>query len=128
MAVRGHTLLWHQQNAQWMFYDKTGKTVSKKVLFDRLEKYITAVVSRYKGKIYAWDVVNEVVERTGLRQSEWFDIAGEEYIAKAFLFARKADPGARLFINEYETTDKQKGEVLYNLVKRLKNKRYRLMV
>ncbi len=122
-AIRGHTLLWHQQNASWMFYDNNGKKVSKTVLLKRLEKYITTVVKRYKGKIYAWDVVNEVVDGAGLRRSEWLDIIGEEYIEKAFIYARKADPKAKLFINEYETTDKIKEEALYNLVKKLKDKK-----
>lgn len=122
-AIRGHTLLWHQQSANWMFYDKKGKKVSKTVLLKRLEKYISTVVGRYKGKIYAWDVVNEVVDGAGLRKSEWLDIIGEEYIEKAFVYARKADPKAKLFINDYETTDKIKEDAFYKLVKKLKDKK-----
>jgi endo-1,4-beta-xylanase len=121
-ALRGHTLLWHTQNAKWMFYDAKGNKVSKTVLLQRLEKYITAVVGRYKGKVYAWDVVNEVVDGAGLRNSEWLEIAGEEYIEKAFLYARMADPKAKLFINEYDTTDPVKGDTLYKLVKKLRDK------
>lgn len=120
--LRGHTLLWHTQNARWMFYDAAGNFVSKDVLLARLEKYITTVVSRYRGKVYAWDVVNEVVDGTGYRQSEWYNIAGEEYIEKAFVFARKADPAAKLFINDYDTTEKNKENQLYTLVKRLLEK------
>jgi endo-1,4-beta-xylanase len=120
--IRGHTLLWHQQSAEWMFYDDDGNEVSKEVLLKRLEKHIKTVVSRYKDKIYAWDVVNEVVETSGLRKSKWLNIIGEEYIEKAFIYANEADPNAKLFINEYDTTDKVKGEVFYNLVKKLIDK------
>jgi endo-1,4-beta-xylanase len=122
-SLRGHTLLWHQQNAKWMFMDKNGKNVSREVLLKRLEKYISTVVGRYKGKIYSWDVVNEVVDGADLRNSEWLEIAGEEYIEKAFIYARKADPKAKLFINDYDTTDPVKGLTLYNLVKKLKERK-----
>ena len=121
--VRGHTLLWHQENAEWMFYDNNGNKVTKDVLLKRLGKYIKTVVSRYKGKIYAWDVVNEVIDGPGLRKSDWFDIIGEEYIEKAFIYAHEADPKAKLFINEYDITDKVKSETLYNLVKKLIDKK-----
>ncbi len=123
LALRGHTLLWHQQSAEWMYYDKNGKKVSKNVLLKRLEDYIKTVVGRYKGKIYAWDVLNEVVDGADLRKSEWLNIAGEEYIEKAFIYAREADPNAKLFINDYETTDKIKEDAFYKLVKKLKDKK-----
>ncbi len=121
--LRGHSLLWHGQNARWMFTDEKGAKVSRNVLLARLENYIKTVVTRYKGKVYAWDVVNEAVDDKGLRRSEWLDIIGEDYIEKAFAYAREADPDARLFINEYDTTDKVKGEILYNLVKKLRDKK-----
>lgn len=60
LKIRGHNLLWHQQTPDWLFTDN-GKTVTKEVLLKRLKDHITAVVSRYKGKIYAWDVVNEAI-------------------------------------------------------------------
>jgi len=118
--LRGHTLVWHQQNAQWMFYDSKGNVVSKDVLLKRLDNYVTTVVSHFKGKVYAWDVVNEVVDGPGMRNSLWYQIAGEDYIDHAFIAARKADPKAKLFINDYDTTDPVKAETLYQLVKRLK--------
>ncbi|MBN2535650.1 MAG: endo-1,4-beta-xylanase [Spirochaetales bacterium] len=117
--VRGHTLVWHNQNAKWMFYDQNGNKVSKNVLLKRLETYINTVVSRYKGKVYAWDVVNEVVDATALRKSEWLEIAGEEYIEKAFIYAHRADPGARLFLNEIDTIERIKSENICKLVRKL---------
>lgn len=106
IPVRGHTLIWHSQTPDWVFHDENGELVSKEELFERMKNHIDEVVGRYKGKIYAWDVVNEVIEvgdnqPNGLRNSLWYRIAGEEYIEKAFEFAHAADPDAVLFINDY---------------------------
>lgn len=122
--ARGHTLLWHNQYPAWLTRDPADPTkiASKEVLYARLEKHIKTIVSRYKGKIHSWDVVNEVIGEDGaLRNSRYLQIAGsEEYIANAFKWAHEADPNALLFINDYSiefSGAKQDG--LYNLVKRL---------
>jgi len=62
LKMRGHTLCWHNQTPPWLFKDAAGNEVSKEVLLNRLKEHITAVVSRYKGKVYAWDVVNEAID------------------------------------------------------------------
>jgi len=87
-----------------MFTDAKGDTVSKEVLLQRLKDHITAVVTRYKDVIYAWDVVNEVISDRPdefYRNSVWYRICGEEFIAKAFEYAHAADPKAILFYNDY---------------------------
>lgn len=127
IAFRGHTLVWHSQTPDWVFHDDTGNLVSKEVLFARMKNHIDNVVGRYKGKIYAWDVVNEVIEPGdnqpgGLRNSLWYQIAGEEYIEKAFEYAHAADPDARLFINDYNTHIPDKRQYLVDLIQRLKAK------
>ncbi|HOJ92492.1 MAG TPA: endo-1,4-beta-xylanase [Dictyoglomaceae bacterium] len=125
IAVRGHTLVWHQQTPDWFFVDKDGKPVSKEVLLKRLENHIKTVVGRYKGKIYAWDVVNEAIDPSqpdGYRRSKWYEIIGPEYIEKAFIWAHEADPNAKLFYNDYNTEDVKTRELIYNLVKGLKEK------
>lgn len=124
LKLRGHTLCWHNQTPQWMFVDSAGKTVSKEVLLKRLKDHITAVVTRYKGKIYAWDVVNEAISDKRdeyLRPSPWLQICGEEYIAKAFQWAHEADPNALLFYNDYNEISAVKREKIYRLVKSLKD-------
>ena len=81
------------------------------------------VVSRYKGKIYAWDVVNEAISDKPdeyIRNSEWYKICGEEYIAKAFQYAHEADPKALLFYNDYNEINPVKREKIYKLVMNLK--------
>lgn len=121
IKVRGHTLCWHAQAPGWMFKDSLGKDVSKEVLLDRLHKHINTVVSRYRGKIYAWDVVNEAVadDTTFLRKSKWNQITGQEFIEKAFEFAHEADPKAVLFYNDYNTEQPAKREKIYKLLKSL---------
>ncbi|MCK9861450.1 endo-1,4-beta-xylanase [Paenibacillus sp. ATY16] len=127
IAMRGHTLIWHSQTPSWVFYDENGNLASKELLFARMKRHIDAVVGRYKGKIYAWDVVNEVLEPGdkkpgGLRNSLWYKIAGEEFIEKAFEYAHEADPNAKLFINDYNTNMPDKRQDLHDLIKRLKDK------
>jgi endo-1,4-beta-xylanase len=126
MRIRGHNLCWHEQTPRWLFKDAAGDTVGKEVLLKRLKDHITAVVSRYKGRIYAWDVVNEAVEDENsgdtariLRNSPWYRICGEEFIAKAFEYAHTADPDAQLFYNDYNTERPEKRERVYRLLRKL---------
>jgi endo-1,4-beta-xylanase len=124
LKLRGHALCWHNQTPQWLFKDSSGNTVTKEVLLRRLKDHITSVVSRYKGKIYAWDVVNEAVsDQAGeyLRPSPWYQICAEEYIAKAFEYAHAADPNAVLFYNDYNEINSAKREKIYRLLKGLKD-------
>ncbi|MCY7420961.1 MAG: endo-1,4-beta-xylanase [Chitinophagaceae bacterium] len=124
LKLRGHNLCRHNQTPTWLFKDATGKQVSKEVLLKRLKDHITTVVSRYKGTIFAWDVVNEAISDKKdeyLRHSEWFNICGEEYIAKAFEYAHEADPNALLFYNDYNEIDPIKRDKIYKLVKGLKD-------
>lgn len=123
MRIRGHNLCWHNQVPGWLFKNSDGTTVSKEVLLQRLKDHIYTVVSRYKGKIYAWDVVNEAISDKPdeyLRNSEWYKICGEEYIAKAFQYAHEADPKALLFYNDYNEISAVKREKIYKLVMHLK--------
>ena len=126
MKFRGHTLCWHNQTPRWFFTDSsTGKQVTKEVLLQRLKDHITTVVSRYKGTVYAWDVVNEVISDKKdefLRPSLFHQICGDEFIPKAFQWAHEADPNALLFYNDYNEIDPVKREKIIRLVKTLKAK------
>jgi len=124
MKVRGHTLCWHNQTGEWMFKDAQGIQASKELVLARLKEHITQVVSRYKGKIYAWDVVNEAIDNldpanVGYRQTLWYKICGDEFIAKAFQWAHEADPKAVLFYNEYNTENPAKREKTYEMLKKM---------
>ncbi|MGW5162789.1 endo-1,4-beta-xylanase [Nonomuraea wenchangensis] len=118
MTIRGHTLAWHSQTPAWVF-----EGADKQTLLNRLESHVRTLVTRYKGRIAAWDVVNEVVDENqpdGLRRSPWYEIAGLDFIRTAFRVAHEVDPAAKLFINDYNTEFPRKREALYALVKRLK--------
>lgn len=122
LKMRGHTLVWHNQTPDWFFKNEAGGAVTKEVLFQRLKDHITAVVTRYKGKIYAWDVVNEVISDKRdeyFRKTKWFEICGEEFVAKAFQYAHEADPNALLFYNDYNEIDSLKREKIIKMVQGL---------
>ncbi|WP_018615285.1 endo-1,4-beta-xylanase [Segetibacter koreensis] len=123
MRLRGHNLCWHSQAPSWMFVNEKGDTVSKQVLLQRLKEHITTVVNRYKDVIYGWDVVNEAIDDRDsvfYRQSAWYKICGEDFIAKAFEYAHAADPKAVLFYNDYNTENPKKREKIYQTVRKLK--------
>jgi GH35 family endo-1,4-beta-xylanase/enterochelin esterase-like enzyme len=131
IKLRGHCLCWHSQFCDWMFTDKKGKPVKKEVFYERLRDHIHTVVNRYKDIVYCWDVVNEAMaddgrgwpgrEQSPYRQSTAFKLCGDEFIAKAFQFAREADPDVLLFYNDYSCVDKGKRERIYNMVKKMKD-------
>ncbi|MGO4528724.1 endo-1,4-beta-xylanase [Paenibacillus sp. 2TAF8] len=122
IGVRGHTLVWHNQTPAWMFEDTSGGPASRVLMLSRLKQHIDTVVGRYKGQIYAWDVVNEAIEdKTDviMRDTKWLRLLGEDYLAQAFHMAHEADPDALLFYNDYNETNPVKREKIYNLVRSL---------
>ncbi len=102
------------------------KLVKKEVLYQRMKEHINVVVNRYKDIIYCWDVFNEAIvdgnfARQPLRESTFYKIVGnDEYIRKAFEFAREADPKALLFYNDYNECDPAKRDRIYNMIKKMK--------
>ncbi len=124
MQMRGHTLCWHNQVAPWFFLDHEGNTVSREVLLGRLRNHITAVVTRYKDNVYAWDVVNEAIDDGDnfYRQSAWYKICGDTFIEKAFAWAHEADPDALLFYNDYNTYDPVKRKKIIQMITGLLDK------
>ena len=120
MTVMGHTLVWHNQTPQWVFQDANGNPVSRDTLLQRLHDHIRTVVGRYRGRIKGWDVVNEAIDEDGsLRKTPWLEIIGEDYLVKAFEFAREADPQAELYYNDYSVENAPKRNGVIALVKRL---------
>ena len=96
MAVRGHTLVWHSQIPGWL----TGGNFSRDQVIAIMRDHIMTVVGRYRGRILAWDVVNEAVsDNNGQFRTDsfWHQKIGPEYIAMAFQFAHEADPDAKSF-------------------------------
>lgn len=120
MVVIGHTLVWHNQTPQWVFQDANGNPVSRDTLLERLHDHIRTVVGRYRGRIKGWDVVNEAVDEDGsLRKTPWLQIIGEDYLVKAYEWAREADPQAELYYNDYSVENAPKRAGVIALIKRL---------
>jgi endo-1,4-beta-xylanase len=127
MFITGHTLIWHSQAPEWFFTDEKGKDVSKETLIERMKKHITTVVSRYKGRIKGWDVVNEAILDDGSwRDSKFYQIIGEEFIPLAFQFAHEADPDAELYYNDYNEWHVGKRDAIVKMVKILKSNGFRI--
>ncbi|WP_312389223.1 endo-1,4-beta-xylanase [Chryseobacterium sp.] len=127
MFIIGHTLIWHSQVPNWFFIDKDGKNVSSEVLKQRMKNHITTVVSRYKGRVKGWDVVNEAIMEDGsYRKSKFYEILGEEFIPLAFRYAQEADPNAELYYNDYNEWHPGKVKTVIQLMKDLKSKGIRI--
>lgn len=120
IQVRGHVLVWHSQTPSWVFRF-AGQPASKELLLERMRNHISTVVGRYKGQIYAWDVVNEAISDGPeiYRDSPWYNIIGKEFIAEAFRAAHEADPDAKLFYNDYNAVEPAKMQKIYNMLKEL---------
>lgn len=127
MTLIGHCLVWHSQPPKWIFTDETGKNVSRETLIGRMYSHIMTIVTRYRGKIKGWDVVNEAFEDDGsYRKTPYYNIIGPEYLALAFQFAHEADPDAELYYNDYSMSKPGKREAVCQLVRQLKAKGIRI--
>ena len=124
MPMRGHTLVWHNQTPKWFFcknYDISQGLASRETMLTRLENYIKGVLTfvqeNYPGQIYAWDVVNEVIDEGDFRKSLWTEAVGTDFVIKAFEFARKyASPEVKLFYNDYNTFEEWKRDLIIEKV------------
>ncbi len=136
MSVRGHCLAWHSQLPTWVSSDgkKNDKNWSREQALKILENHINQVMAHFKGKVTEWDVVNECLDddQTTVRtnpdgydlrkESVWTRAIGEGFIDSAFVYAHRADPDAKLYLNDYgvELQGKAKSVAFYNLALRLK--------
>jgi len=113
--VHGHTLIWHNATPSWL-ENYEGSDVA----FENIVKnYIKETVSNYKGRIASWDVVNEAFSDGAgeYRNSVFYQRIGNDYIEKAFEWAREADPDLLIFYNDYGTIyDTQKYAAMIRMI------------
>ena len=125
--VRGHCLIWHNQLPTWLTDGVANGSITKAQLMDLAQKHITTEVSRYKGKIWQWDVCNEFFTDSNPSQLDpnnwWIVNAGPDIIPNAFKWAHAADPNALLFFNDYniggEDGSNAKSDAVYAYLKGL---------
>jgi endo-1,4-beta-xylanase len=116
--VLGHNLVWHSQVPNSLFTDADRKPVSREALLGKMQEHIETLVGRYKGRVWAWDVVNEAVdEGRGWRKSQWLNIIGDDFMERAFRFAHAVDPKAQLLYNDYNMHNPDKRAFLVNVFK-----------
>lgn len=121
MVMRCHALIWHQSVPAWV----TDGNFDNATLVEIMKNHITNVVTHFKGKCYAWDVVNEAVDRDGVfrgqifqTDSVWYSTIGPAFIPIAFAAAAAADPSAKLYYNDYNIEyDSPKTNAVINIVK-----------
>ena len=115
MHIQGHTLVWHSQLSPFF---KEIKDSTEMV--NELKNHINTIVGRYKGKIDAWDVVNEALNDDGtLRKTAFLDALGEDYLSLAFDLTKKVDPDAELYYNDYSMTIPAKRAGAIKMIKRI---------
>jgi endo-1,4-beta-xylanase len=119
MRVKGHALVWHGATPRWV------ESLSPPEVRIAFEDHIRTVAAHYRGRVYAWDVVNEAIDdsQPGLRSTVFSRGLGSDYVAEAFRLARRADPDAQLIYNDYGGEGlNRKSTDIYNLVKDLKQR------
>ncbi|MCL2047250.1 MAG: endo-1,4-beta-xylanase [Defluviitaleaceae bacterium] len=130
MSLIGHTLVWHEQSPEWL--NREG--ISPEEALQNMRTHIGEVVTYYKGRLVAWDVVNEAFPsyvpenadhanwRELLRQTPWLAALGSDYIELAFRAAHEADPSARLIYNDYNLDGVGKREAVFYMIQELLEK------
>lgn len=127
MAIIGHCLIWHSQCAPWFCVDEKGELVDKETMKNRMCDHIHTIVGRYKGRVHGWDVVNEAILEDGsYRNSQFYQILGEEFIPLAFQYAHEADPEAELYLNDYGMNVEGRRNTYLKIINDLKSKGLRI--
>ncbi|MBS9461064.1 endo-1,4-beta-xylanase [Flagellimonas sp. 389] len=117
--VHGHALIWHESIPDFL----QGFSGTNKEFELLIKTYVTDVVTRYKGKVGSWDVVNEAIgdNTSTLRNSLFLERMGEDYVKKCFQYARNADASVKLLYNDYNlVSDQKKQEGTFALIDHLK--------
>jgi len=140
IATHGHTLVWHQQSADWLNKNADGSYLTREKARENMEEFISEVAAHYAGRVISWDVVNEAFQTsigsapadwkdalrkggTSNESSAWFGAyanganealgeSGADYIYDAFVFTRLADPNAILYYNDFNETERGKREAI----------------
>ncbi len=129
LFIIGHTLIWHNQTPDWFFNDENGNPKTHDALVEQMRSYIETVAGRYKGRIHAWDVVNEVIDNDGsYRPTTWVKGigSGDELVKLAFKFANQYAPDAELYYNDFNAWRPTKRDGIARMIRMLKKEGIRI--
>jgi endo-1,4-beta-xylanase len=129
MFIVGHTLVWHNQTPGFFFTDAEGKPNTPQAQIERMRRHIEAVAGRYRDRIHAWDVVNEVIDNDGAyRPTTWVRGVGngDTLVTHAFRFAATYAPGAELYYNDFNAWRPAKRNGIVRLVRMLQQQGIRI--
>ena len=126
-SMRGHTLVWYSQTPDWIFhegFDSKNEYVDRDEMLNRMESMMKQVFGQleelgYLDLFYAYDVVNEAwMENGSMRENNWSDIIGDDYLWYAFYYADKYAPASiDLYYNDYN--EQFKTQALFDFVNTL---------
>ena len=115
ILINGHTLIWHSQLPA---FARNIKDVDSFKTFFNL--HITTIASRYDGKMFSWDVVNEALNEDGtMRKSIFLDKLGDDFVTEAFRIAQKAAPNTELYYNDYNIEQPKKRAGAIAIIKKI---------
>lgn len=130
MFVVGHTLVWHNQTPAFFFNDANGKPHSPQAQVEVMRRHIEKIAGRYRGRVHAWDVVNEVIGEDGAYRADtaWVKAVGDgdELVARAFEFAARYAPDAELYYNDFNAERPAKRDGIVRMVKMLQARGIRI--
>lgn len=123
--VVGHTLIFNREGNYpgWLFRDGS-KEADAQLVWKRIDAHIEKLMSRYKGRIDSWDVLNEFVEvsKPGYRVTDLTRILGSEYPVRLFKIAAQIDPKAKLTYNDFAVENPERMKAILAFVRSLRDK------
>lgn len=131
LKALGHTLTWHNQTPDFFWLNADGSVRTKEQMEATLVEYIEKTVTHFKGKVYAWDVVNEIMGEDGQYRSDkgwekYYPGNLDDLVALAFKTAHRCDPDAELYYNDYNMWRQTKVDGVVRMVKMLQSKGIRI--
>lgn len=129
MYTVGHTLVWHNQTPEWFFTNNNNQPNTPKQQLEQMRKHIELVAGRYKNKVDAWDVVNEVIADDGsYRPTRWVERVGDgdTMVKAAFKYAQHYSPNTELYYNDFNAWRPEKRDGIIRMIKMLQKEGIRI--
>ncbi|WP_166419471.1 endo-1,4-beta-xylanase [Pseudoalteromonas sp. Z1A8] len=129
MFTVAHTLVWHNQTPDWFFTNSKNEPNTPAEQLEQMRKHIELVAGRYKNKVDAWDVVNEVIADDGsYRPTVWVNRVGDgdTMVKAAFKYAQQYSPNTELYYNDFNAWRPEKRDGIIRIIKMLQKEGIRI--